>query len=220
MARVLNKNWDNFRLHILVFKWSVIRDEIWAQKVAKRAFYAIFRQALPFFVLARFYCAPGRLYMNRVRYMLSMICMLFAYGFDFRTQAVFTCTAGSAITIQVKQYAPTRKTSLRGEYKIGPEFLAAATLKVWRDLHKTLFSQRQDKWRLFLQGDSMLTCDTSGEVNSFIRHRVHMYLSILKLTRYSWLLVMLSRTVLWDCVGGQVLIHFPTQSLNRWWKKR
>ena len=54
--------------------------------------------------------------MNRVRYMLSMICMLLAYGFDFRTQAVFTCTAGSAITIHVKKYAPARKTSLRGEY--------------------------------------------------------------------------------------------------------
>lgn len=220
MALVLNKNWHNFRLHILVFKWSVIRDEIWAQKVAKRAFYAILRQAFPFFVLARFYCAPGRLYMNRVRYMLGMICMLLAYGFNFRTRAVFSCTADSVITIQVKQYARTRKTSLRGEYKIGPEFLAAVTLKVWRDLHEALFSQRQDKWRLFLQGNSMLTCDTSGQVNFSIRHRVYMCLSILKLTRYSWLLVMLSRTAPWDCVGGQVLIHFPTQSLNRWWKKR
>ena len=56
--------------------------------------------------------------------------MLLAYGFNFRTWAVFTCTAGSVITIQVKQYARTRKTSLRGEYKIGPEFLAAVTLKV------------------------------------------------------------------------------------------
>lgn len=158
--------------------------------------------------------------MNRVRYMHSMICMLLAYGFDFRTQAVFTCTAGSAITIQVKQYPPTRRTCLRGEYKIGPEFLAAATLKVWRDLNETLFSQRQDKWRLFSQGDSMLTCDTSGQVNSSIRHRVYMFLSILKLTRHSWLLVMLSRTALWDCIGGQVLIHFSTQSLNRWRKKR
>lgn len=108
----------------------MIRDGIWAQKVAKRAFYAILRQALPFFVLARFYCAPERLNMNRVRYMLGMICMLLAYGFDFRTRAGFTCTAGSVITVQVKQYARTRKTSLRGEYKIGPEFLAAATLKV------------------------------------------------------------------------------------------
>ena len=103
----------------------MIRGEIWAQKVAKRAFYAILRQALPFFVLARFYCAPERLYMNRVRYVLGMIWMLLAYGFNFRTRAVFTCTAGS-----VKQYARTRKTSLRGEYKIGPEFLAAVTLKV------------------------------------------------------------------------------------------
>ena len=56
--------------------------------------------------------------------MLSMICMLLAYGFDFRTQAVFTCTAGSVITIQVKRYTRTR------EYNIGPEFLAAATLTV------------------------------------------------------------------------------------------
>ena len=62
--------------------------------------------------------------MNQVRYMLSMICMLLAYGFDFRTQAVFTCTGGSVITIQVKRYARTR------EYNSGPEFLAAATLKV------------------------------------------------------------------------------------------
>ena len=62
--------------------------------------------------------------MNRVRDMLSMICMLLAYGFDFRTQAVLTCTAGSVITIQVKRYARTR------EYNIVPEFLAAATLKV------------------------------------------------------------------------------------------
>ena len=62
--------------------------------------------------------------------MLGMIWMLLAYGFNFRTRAVFTCTAGSVITIQVKQYARTRKTSLRGEYKIGPEFLAAVTLKV------------------------------------------------------------------------------------------
>ena len=53
-----------------------------------------------------------------------MIYMLLAYGFDFRTQAVFTCTAGSVITIQVKRYARTR------EYNIGPEFLAAATLTV------------------------------------------------------------------------------------------
>ena len=102
----------------------MIRDEIWAQKIAKRAFYAILRQALPFFVLARFYCAPERLYMNRVRYMLGMICMLLPYGFNFRTRAVFTYTAGSVITIQVKQYARTR------EYNIGPEFLATATLKV------------------------------------------------------------------------------------------
>ena len=108
----------------------MIRGEIWAQKVAKRAFYAILRQALPFFVLARFYCAPERLYMNRVRYMLGMIWMLLAYGFNFRTRAVVTCTAGSVITIQVMQYARTRKTSLRGEYKIGPEFLAAVNLKV------------------------------------------------------------------------------------------
>ena len=68
--------------------------------------------------------------MNRVRYMLGMICMLLAYGFNFRTRTVFSCTADSVITIQVKQYARTRKTSLRGEYKIGPEFLAAVNLKV------------------------------------------------------------------------------------------
>ena len=165
--------------------------------------------------------------MNRVRYMLGMICMLLAYGFDFRTQAVFTCTAGSVITIQVKQYAPTRKTSLRGEYNwdwSGISSCGDFKGLTWFTRNPLFLKTRQ--MEAFLAGWfyanmwGILYEWISGQVNSSIRHRVYMYLSILKLTQYSWLLVMLSRTALWDCVGGQVLIHFPTQSLNRWWKKR
>ena len=159
--------------------------------------------------------------MNRVRYMLSMICMLLAYGFDFRTQAVFTCTAGSAITIQVKQYAPTRKTSLRGEHNWDRSGISSCSdFKGLTQFTRSPLFSKTRQVKAFLAG--WFYANIWHKWTSKLFHpppRLHVFVHF-EATRYSWLLVMLSRTALWDCVGGQVLIHFPTQSLNRRWKKR
>ena len=84
-----------------------------------------------------------RLYMNRLRSLLSMRGILLGYSFKPRPNSWLLATAGSVMTIglSINGCWHSKKPVWRERTRLtSPEVWAAATSKIWRDSGRTCFS--------------------------------------------------------------------------------
>ena len=84
-----------------------------------------------------------RLYMNRLRSLLSRRGILLGYSFKPRPNSWLLATAGSVMTIglSINGCSHSKKPVWRERTRLtSPEVWAAATSKIWRDSGRTCFS--------------------------------------------------------------------------------